>query len=71
MRVGRQNLTGPNFRAYGYFVSTVGRDEETVKKYIVKQEEADRKYKQLKMLSWFYDRFERFPIQASGFAGGQ
>ena len=36
-----------NFWARGYFVSTVGRDEETVKKYIKKQEETDRKIDQL------------------------
>jgi len=30
-----------NFWARGYFVSTVGRDEETVKRYIKKQEDAD------------------------------
>lgn len=45
----RHNFTGQNFRARGYFVSTVGRDEETVKKYIKKQEEADRKIDQLKL----------------------
>jgi len=44
----RQNFTGQSFWARGYFVSTVGRDEETVKKYIKKQEEADRKDDQLK-----------------------
>ncbi|NOX34726.1 MAG: IS200/IS605 family transposase [Deltaproteobacteria bacterium] len=45
----RHNFTGQNFWARGYFVSTVGRDEETVKKYIKKQEEADRKIDQLKL----------------------
>ena len=45
----RQNFTGQSFWARGYFVSTVGRDEETVKKYIKKQEEADRKIDQLKL----------------------
>jgi putative transposase len=45
----RQNFTGQSFWARGYFVSTVGRDEETVKKYIKKQEEADRKDDQLKL----------------------
>ena len=45
----RHNFTGQSFWARGYFVSTVGRDEETVKKYIKKQEEADRKIDQLKL----------------------
>ena len=45
----RNNFTGQNFWARGYFVSTVGRDEETVKKYIKRQEEADRKIDQLKL----------------------
>lgn len=45
----RHNFTGQNFCARGYFVSTVGRDEETVRKYIKKQEEADRKVDQLKL----------------------
>jgi putative transposase len=46
---GRHNFTGQNFWARGYFVSTVGRDEETVKKYIKNQEDADRKIDQLKL----------------------
>ena len=45
----RQNYGGYSLWARGYFVSTVGRDEETVKKYIKKQEEADRKDDQLKL----------------------
>ena len=45
----RRNFTGQNFCARGYFVSTVGRDEETVRKYIRKQEENDRRIDQLKM----------------------
>ena len=45
----RNNFTGQNFWARGYFVSTVGRDEETVKKYIKRQEDADRKIDQLKL----------------------
>jgi putative transposase len=42
-----RNFVGQNFWARGYFVSTVGRDEETVRKYIKKQEENDRKIDQL------------------------
>ena len=45
----RQNFTGQSFWARGYFVSTVGRDEETVKKYIKKQEDADRRINQMEL----------------------
>ena len=45
----RHNFTGQSFWARGYFVSTVGRDEETVKQYIKKQEEADRRTDELKL----------------------
>ena len=45
----KQNFTGQNFWTRGYFVSTVGRDEETVKNYIRKQEEADRRIDQLEL----------------------
>jgi putative transposase len=45
----KRNFIGQNFWAGGYFVSTVGRDEETVKKYIQRQEESDRRADQLKM----------------------
>ncbi len=42
-----RNFVGQNFWARGYFVSTVGRDEETVRKYIKKQGENDRMIDQL------------------------
>ena len=45
----RQNLVGQHFWARGYFVSTVGRDEEVVREYIRKQEQADEKLDQLEM----------------------
>ena len=45
----KRNFTGQKFWARGYFVSTVGRDEETIRKYIRKQEEADRRIDQLQM----------------------
>ena len=45
----RKNFVGQSFWARGYFVSTVGRNEEIVKKYIKKQEEADRKIDQLEL----------------------
>lgn len=41
---GRErNFVGQNFWARGYFVSTVGANEATIRRYIRHQEEADRK----------------------------
>lgn len=48
-----QNFTGQNFWARGYYVSTVGRDEEAIKKYIQEQETEDKRQEQLEM---FKDR---------------
>jgi putative transposase len=45
----RKNFTGQNFWARGYFVSTAGMDEETVREYIKRQEDEDKKLDQLKM----------------------
>ena len=45
----RHNFIGQNFWARGYFVSTVGRDEKTIRNYIKRQEEADKKNDQLKL----------------------
>ena len=45
----RQNFTGENFWARGYFVSTVGLDEDLVREYIRNQEEEDERYEQLKL----------------------
>ena len=46
--VGRKkNFTGQHFWARGYHVSTVGRDEEAIRKYIKEQEKEDRRIDQL------------------------
>jgi len=45
----RQNFVGQNFWARGYFVSTVGRDEATVREYIRRQEMQDERLDQLQM----------------------
>jgi putative transposase len=45
----RQNFVGQHFWARGYFVSTVGRDEDTVREYIRKQEIEDERLDQLEM----------------------
>lgn len=44
----RRNFTGQHFWARGYFVSTVGRDEEVIRNYIQHQEIEDRRQDQLK-----------------------
>ena len=46
-----RNFTGEHFWARGYFVSTVGRDEEVIRNYIRSQEQEDRRVDQLKLLS--------------------
>jgi putative transposase len=47
---GRQrNFTGEVFWARGYFVSTVGLDEEMVRAYIRNQELEDGRYDQMKL----------------------
>ena len=47
---GRQrNFTGENFWARGYFVSTVGLDEQMVRAYIRKQDAEYARYEQMKM----------------------
>ena len=38
----KRNFSGENFWARGYFVSTVGRDEELIRKYIVEQDNSDK-----------------------------
>jgi len=45
----KRNFTGQHFWARGYFVSTVGRDENVIREYIKKQEQEDLRLDQLKM----------------------
>ena len=48
--VGRQkNFTGQNFWARGYYVTTVGRDETAIRKYIQAQETEDKRLDQLEI----------------------
>jgi REP-associated tyrosine transposase len=48
---GRQkNFTGEHFWARGYFVSTVGLEENIVRAYIRNQEEEDERYDQMKLV---------------------
>ena len=46
----KKNFTGQHFWARGYFVSTVGTDEETIREYIRQQEQEDRRLDQMTML---------------------
>ena len=45
----RRNFVGQHFWARGYYVSTVGKDEQAVRKYIRDQEAADQRLDQLKL----------------------
>ena len=45
----RRNFVGQHFWARGYFVSTVGRDEEMIRKYIKHQEQEDGRLEQLNL----------------------
>ena len=47
----RQNFTGQNFWARGYYVSTVGRNEATIREYIQKQEAEDQRLDQLEIFA--------------------
>ena len=47
----RKNYTGLHFWARGYYVSTVGADEESIREYIRKQEHEDNRLDQLTLLT--------------------
>ena len=77
----KRNYVGHHFWARGYFVSTVGRDEQVIREYIRHQEKKDRRVDQLQLMykpllgvqganrRRLLDRFERFTNKAPGFAG--
>jgi len=46
-----RNFTGESFWARGYFVSTVGRDEQQIREYIKKQDQEDQRIDQLTMFN--------------------
>ena len=46
-RKGKRNFVGQHFRARGFFVNTVGRDEEAIRAYIRNQEKEDQRLDQL------------------------
>ena len=45
----RRNFVGQSFWARGYFVSTVGRDEEVIRNHIRNQEEEDNRLEQMNL----------------------
>lgn len=45
-----RNYGGQHFWARGYFVSTVGRDEQVIREYIRNQERVDRQIDQLNLM---------------------
>ena len=47
----RRNYVGQNFWARGYWVSTVGKNEEVVRRYIQTQEKEDKRMQQLEMMA--------------------
>ena len=57
-----QNFTGMHFGARGYYVTTVGADEETIANYIMNQEDEGKCVQQLTFLTglsiglckWFF-----------------
>ena len=46
----KRNFVGQHFWARGYFVSTVGRDEAVIRKYIRQHEEEDRRQEQQRLI---------------------
>ena len=46
----KRNFVGQHFWARGYFVSTVGREEATIRAYIRHQEQEDQRLDQLNLL---------------------
>ena len=46
----KRDFVGQHFRARGYFVSTVGRDEEVIRAYIGHQEIENRRSDQMKLM---------------------
>ena len=45
----KRNFVGQHFWARGYFVSTVGRDEQMIREYFRNQEKVDERLEQMKL----------------------
>jgi putative transposase len=76
-----RNFLGHKFWARGYFVTTVGRDEEVIRAYIRNQELADRQLEQFELKDFSSPKSKQsskhplkppsaVPDQTSSFAGG-
>ena len=62
----RRNFVDQSFRARGYFVSTVGRDEEAVRRYIQEQEKEDQRLDQLSLMPlWAANGTEQTALSGS------
>src|SRR5271157_5505534 len=48
----KRNFVGQHFWARGFFVNTVGRDEEAIRAYIRNQEKEDQRLEQLNLWRW-------------------
>jgi len=46
----KRDFVGQHFWARGYFVSTVGRDEQVIREYVRHQEKEDRRIDQLQLV---------------------
>ena len=59
----RKNFVGQNFWARGYYVSTVGKDEEATRNYIKNQEKEDHRLDQLQLFRKKRNRLQRNHLQ--------
>jgi putative transposase len=65
----RKNYSGMSFWARGYFVSTVGADEEVVRACIHEQEQEDHRVEQLQLFrksttEWWSENLLNMPLRA-------
>ena len=73
----KRNFVGQHFWARGYFVSTVGRDEEVIREYIKNQEEEDKRLEQLESVAlnatfrWHLNPGPRQRPQPAALSGSQ
>jgi putative transposase len=67
----KKNYPGMHFGARGYFVSTVGADEEVVRAYIQDQEKEDHRIEQLSLFKKATTEWWSFTqnLNSTGFSG--
>ena len=56
----KRNFVGQHFWARGFFVNTVGRDEEAIRAYIRNQEKEDQRLEQYRQVKWRWAAERRF-----------